>query len=301
MDEQFTAIRNRIIDEIFFALGLGRSSGWRRALGPLFYLPADHLARIGTILEEEAPRSGLSGASKRALPELSLNPTLYGVERIPREGPVLIVCNHPGAYDSLVVTASIPRRDLKLVVSDVGFTHALQACSHDFIFVSTDTTERMGALRESITHLRNGGALLIFANGEVEPDPAIMPGADQTIAGWSRSLEIMLRKVPSCWLQVTIACGMLLPKFVHSPLTRIRRMPFHRQKMGELLQILQQMVFPHSIQLHPRVSFALPVCASDLPRDGMMEDVIRRARLLLEEHVVRFESGKTSGTFEGTS
>jgi hypothetical protein len=291
MDTQFTAIRNRVVDEVFFALGLGRSSRWRRALGPLFYLPADHLARIGAILEEEAPRSGLNGASVRALPELSLNPTLYGVERIPKEGPVLIACNHPGAYDSLVVTASIPRRDLKLVVSDVGFTHALQACSRDFIFVSTDPTERMGALRESITHLRRGGALLIFANGEVEPDPAIMPGADQTIAGWSRSIEIMLRKVPDCWLQLTIASGMLLPKFVHSPLTRIRRMPFHRQKMGELLQILQQMIFPHSIQLHPRVSFAEPVCARDLPADGMMEDIIRRARELLAEHVARYESG----------
>jgi len=290
MDEQFAAIRNRVIDEVFFALGLGRSSGWRRALGPLFYLPADHLAHIGAILEEEAPRSGLSGASQRALPELSLNPTTHGVEFIPKEGPVLVACNHPGAYDSLVVTASIPRRDLKLVVSDVGFTHALQACSRDFIFVSTDPTERMGALRESITHLRNGGALLIFANGEVEPDPAIMPGAEQTIAGWSPSIEIMLRKVPDCWLQLTIASGMLLPKFVHSPLTRIRRMPFHRQKMGELLQILQQMVLPHSIQLHPRVSFAQPVCARDLAADGMMADVIRRARALLAEHVARHEN-----------
>jgi hypothetical protein len=291
MEPHVIAIRNRIIDEVFFALGLGRSSGWRRALGPLFYLPANHLSRIGAILEEEAPRSGLSGASQRALPELSLNVTTHGVERVPREGPVLIVCNHPGAYDSVVVTASIPRRDLKLVVSDVGFTHALQACSHDFIFVSTDPTERMGALRECITHLRHGGALLIFANGEVEPDPAIMPGAEKTIAGWSPSIEIMLRKAPDCWLQLVIASGMLLPKFVHSPLTRIRRMPFHRQKMGELLQILQQMVFPHSIQLHPRASFAQPVCARELPPDGIMEDVIRRARQLLEEHVARFEGG----------
>jgi hypothetical protein len=292
MEPQVTVIRNRIVDEIFFALGLGRSGGWRRALGPLFYLPANHLAHIGAILEEEAPRSGLSGASQRALPDLSLNITTHGVERVPQEGPVLIVSNHPGAYDSVVVTASIPRRDLKLLVSDVGFTHALEACSQDFIFVSTDPTERMAALRASITHLRRGGALLIFPNGEVEPDPAIMPGAEKTIAGWSPSIEIMLRKVPDCWLQLVIASGMLLPKFVHSPLTRIRRMPFHRQKMGELLQILQQMLFPHSIQLNPRVSFAQPVCAGELPPGGIMPDVVRRARRLLEEHVARFESGQ---------
>ena len=295
MEPPVTAIRNRIVDEIFFALGLGRSGRWRRGLGPLFYLPANHLAQVGAILEEEAPRSGLSGASQRALPELSLHVTTYGVENIPREGPLLIVSNHAGAYDSVVITAVIPRRDLKLVVSDVGFTHALEACSRDFIFVSTDPTERMGALRACIAHLRQGGALLIFANGEVEPDPAIMPGAEQTIAGWSPSIEIMLRKAPDCWLQVVIASGMLLPKFVHSPLTLIRRMPFHRQKMGELLQILQQMLFPHSIQLNPRVSFARPVRARELPPDGILPDVIRRARQLLEEHVARFESGRTGG------
>ena len=295
MEPQVIAIRNRIIDEIFFALGLGRSGGWRRALGPLFYLPANHLAQIGAILEEEAPLSGLSGASQRALPDLSMHVTTHGAEYIPREGPLLVVSNHPGAYDSVAVTASIPRRDLKLVVSDVGFTHALEACSRDFIFVSTDSSERMGALRACITHLRQGGALLIFANGEVEPDPAIMPGAEQTIAGWSPSLEIMLRKAPGCWLELVIASGMMLPGFVHSPLTRIRRMPFHRQKMGELLQILQQMLFPHSVRLNPRLSFAEPVRASELPADGIMPDVIWRARGLLEEHVARFESGNTGG------
>jgi len=289
MEPQVTAIRNRIVDEVFFALGLGRSGGvWRRALGPLFYLPANHLAQIAAHLEEEAPRSGLSGAAHRVLPDLSLNVTTHGVEHIPKEGPVLIVSNHPGAYDSVVVAASIPRRDLKLVVSDVPFTHALALCSQDFIFVSTDSTERMAALRASITHLRRGGALLIFPNGEVEPDPAIMPGAEKTIQGWSPSIEIMLHKAPDCWLQLVIASGMLLPKFVHSPLTRIRRMPYHRQKMGELLQIVQQMLFPRSLALNPRVSFALPVCAGELPADGIMPDVIRRARRLLAEHVEYF-------------
>jgi hypothetical protein len=68
-------------------------------------------------------------------------------------------------------------------------------------------------------------------------------------------------------------------------------MPFHRQKMGELLQILQQMLFPHSIQLNPRVSFAQPVRAGELPADRIMPDVIRRARQLLDEHVARYESG----------
>lgn len=143
--EPVVAIRERIVDEIFFALGMGRTGRMRRVFGPLFYLPANHLARIGAILEEEAPCTGLSGASRRVLPDLSVTVTTRGVERVPREGPVLVVSNHPGTYDPVVVTASIPRRDLKLVASDVGFTHALVNCSRDFIFVSTDSGERMAA------------------------------------------------------------------------------------------------------------------------------------------------------------
>ena len=184
--EQVTAIRNRVVDEVFFALGLGRSGWARRYLGPLFYLPAGHLAQIASHLEDEAARNGLAAAAGRILPDLSVTVTTRGVEHVPPEGPVLIVSNHPGAYDSAVVTASIPRRDLKMVVSDVPFTHALVECSRDFIFVSTDPIERMAALRASIQHLKRGGALLIFPNGEVEADPAIMPGAEKTIGNCQR-------------------------------------------------------------------------------------------------------------------
>ena len=283
--EQTANIRNRIVDEIFFALGLGRSSWLRRILGPLFYLPANHLAQIAASLEDEAPRTGISGAAHRVLPDLSVLVTTYGIENIPSEGPLLLVSNHPGAYDSVVVTSSIPRRDLKLVVSDVGFTHALVNCSQDFIFVSTDPTERMVSLRASIQHLHNGGALLIFPNGEVEPDPAIMPGAEKTIQGWPPSIEIMLRKAPGTRLQLVIVSGVIMSRFIHNPLTRIRRMPYHQQKMAELLEILQQMLFPRSLEFHPCVSFARPILVSELPASEMMPAIIQRARQLLEEHV----------------
>ena len=36
-----------------------------------------------------------------------------GVENIPREGPTLILSNHPGLTDSVALFASIPRNDLR--------------------------------------------------------------------------------------------------------------------------------------------------------------------------------------------
>jgi hypothetical protein len=293
--EPVLAIRERIIDEIFFALGMQRQGSMRRVLGRLFYAPANHLARIAAILEDEAPRSGLSGASQRALPELSVTPSICGKARVPREGPLLVVSNHPGTYDPVVVTASIPRRDLKLVASDVGFTHALVNCSRDFIFVSTDPSERMAALRACIRYLSSGGAVLIFPSGEVEPDPALLPEeAAETFQNWSASIEIMLRKVPDAWLQLVMISGMLLPAFMRSPLTRIRRRPYHRQKMAELLQIIQQMIFPKSIAYSPLVTFAQPICARQLPEREIMPEVVQRARNLLFEHVAQIEPVSSS-------
>jgi len=64
------------------------------------------------------------------------------------------------------------------------------------------------ALRSAIDHLHSGGSLLIFAHGDVEPDPELrFTGAHESILEWSRSVEAMLRKVPQAWLQVTIASG----------------------------------------------------------------------------------------------
>ena len=116
--------------------------------------------------------------------DFSLNVTTNGVENIPPKGPVLIISNNPGAYDSVIITACIPRKDLTLVVSDVPFSRALAAARAHFIFVSTDIPSRANALRQMVQHLNNGGALLLFASGEVEPDPAFMPGAAETMATW---------------------------------------------------------------------------------------------------------------------
>ncbi len=284
--DQVSILKQRITDEIFFALGFGRTGFWRRLLGGLFSQPAGRFARIAAKLEDGVTRAGLQEGATSILGDFALCLHTWGVENIPRHGPLLIVCNHPGAYDSVAVTAAIPRPDLTLVASDVGFTRALTATSAHLIYVSTDPLERMNALRASIQHLKNGGAILLFARGDVEPDPAFMTGASETMEQWSPSIEIMLRKVPQTRLQVAIASGFILPRFAHNPLIKIRKKPFHQQKMAELFQILQQLVFPRSIgSIDVNVSFAMPVCTDELAGEKIMLAVIRLARQHLQQHI----------------
>ena len=285
-EQQVTRLRTRITDEIFFALGMPRSGLLRRVFGWLFYLPADRFGHIAARFENEVTRDGLGAGAVSVMHDFSLSATVRGVENIPLSGPTLILSNHPGAYDSVVITAQIPRRDLTLVVSDVPFSRALEAASPHFIFVSTDMAERMSSLRAMVQHLKDGGALLLFPLGEVEPDPAFMPGAAETMAGWSHSIEILLRKVPETRLVIEIASGVLLPRFVYNPITRLRRMPYHQQKLGELLQIFQQMLAPKSVEkINMHISFSKPIRLAELPPGEVMPAVIRRARLALAEHI----------------
>jgi hypothetical protein len=143
----------------------------------------------------------------------------------------------------------------------------------------------MKALRASIAHLASGGALLLYAHVEVEPDPETSPGAGEAFQDWSRSIEIILRGVPETRLQVSIASGILMPRFLNSPLVRIRRNAPQRQKLAEFLQVSWQMVFPRSVQPKIHLSFSAPVEARELPRDRLMPAVVAMAERLLEDHL----------------
>ena len=284
-EEVVAAYREKIIDEIGYALGIGRTGVMRRLLGPLFRRPAGRFGRIAARADAEVESSGISGGARRILPDFSLTVSARGTESIPADGPLLVVSNHPGALDSVAILSCIPRKDVKVLLSDVPFTRAFSAARQYFIFVPPETGGRSATLRASIDHLRSGGSLLIFAHGDVEPDPEVSPGAGESIQDWSRSVEIMLRQVPESWLQVTIASGALARKFVRNPVIRIRKSPARRQKLAEVLQLSQQMLFPRSVRTHVHISFAKPVKGMGLAIEEVMPALAGIARRLLEDHL----------------
>jgi hypothetical protein len=286
--------RERIVDEIVRALGFPPSGTVRRLIGPLFRLPAGRFAGVIARAEERALSEGLPGAARSILIDFGFAPAVRGAERIPADGPLIIAANHPGAYDSLAIMASVPRNDLKVVISDVGFTRALAACGKHFIYAPHSTAGRMRALRDAIRHLEGGGSLLIYPHTEVEPDPEARAGAREALDDWSPSLEIMMRRVAGARLQMAIASGILLPRFLDSPIVKVRRDPAKRQKLAEFLQVSWQMVFPGHVRPGLNLSFAIPVERRDLPPDRVMPAVIEIAARLLEAHMAAVREG-TSG------
>jgi len=287
--EHVAVYREKITDEICKALGFSPTGVMRRLLGPLFRLPANRFGRIAACVDNEVGSSGLSGGASRILQDLSLEVTARGTENIPLDGPLLVVSNHPGAFDSVAILSCIPRKDVKVLLSDVPFTRAFVSARRYFIYVPPDASGRMTTLRASIDHLKTGGTLLIFAHGDVEPDPEVSPGADGCIQDWSRSIELMLRKVQDCRVQVTIVSGALIRKFVVSPVVKIQKTAAKRQKLAEFLQIIRQMAFARGDKTHVHISFAEPVRGMDLAGGETMSAVIDIARRLLKDHLESLE------------
>lgn len=283
--ENAASYTERIIDEVCYALGVGREGVRRRLLGPLFRLPARRLGRIASRADRAVIDAGLSGGSRLILPDLNMTVSARGAELIPADGPLLAIANHPGALDSIAILSCLPRKDTSVLISDVPFTRAFMVARRHFIYVPLRTEGRGPALRASIAHLRRGGSLLVFPHGDVEPDPEIGPGAAEAFQNWSRSIEIMVRAVPECQILVAIASGVLLPRFARSPFVRLRKSPVRQQKLAEVIQLCRQMVFPRSVGTRVHISFARPVSGGNLARSEIMPAAVRTARALLEDHL----------------
>jgi 1-acyl-sn-glycerol-3-phosphate acyltransferase len=283
--EGAAVFREKIVGEIFYALGLSRTGIPRRIFGPLFWRPAGRLGRIAAQADETAATSGISGAARRILPDFCLRVSARGTEAIPSDGPLLVVANHPGGLDSVAILASIPRKDVNVVISDVPFTRAFESAGRYFVFAPPGPAGRASALRSAVGRLRSGEALLIFPHGDVEPDPETSAGSCGSLGDWSRSLEIMLRRAPGTRLVVAIASGALSPRFARSPLVRLRRSATRRQKLAEVLQFVRQVIRPGSVPLDIRLTFGEPVEGADLIAKGTMPTVEAIARRLLASHM----------------
>jgi hypothetical protein len=146
----------------------------------------------------------------------------------------------------------------------------------------------MTTVRSIIRQLECGGSLLIFPSGTIDPDPDIMPGAYEALEEWSPSLDVILRKVPQTQIIVTIVSGVLNPSFLRNPLARLHKGLRERQKVAEFLQVAQQLFFPKSLSLLPRVSFSPPVSVFQLQRlegsTSVLRSVVEKAQQLLAEH-----------------
>ncbi len=286
---QIDALARSVVDEVVRAFGWSLDSWQRRALAPVLLPLGRVFARIALHFDQTIDRHGLGPAFGDLMAWTVRDVQVIGAGSLPATGPLLILANHPGAYDVPLIAMNLPRDDLKIIFSTVPLAQALPHFHQHVIEVTRDAPDGMRGVRQAIRHLRTGGSLLILPTGIVDPDPDLLPGAHEALASWSPSIELIVRKVPEAQIVVAIVSGVLSPAWLRSPLVKLQPEVWRRRKLAEILQIMQQIVLPGSLLAAPRLSFAPPVTGTDLasadPAYNTHAQLVQRAQDLLALHM----------------
>lgn len=283
-----STLRRVIIDDLF--KDFNGSRRWvRRLLEPVARFPIHRFARVVASLDQMVACRGFRDAMHEAASILTKTTRQIGCKHIPQDGPLLIVSNHPGICDSMVIASSLPRDDLKIVAFGFPLLRHLPNASRHLIFTdyATEQATNMLAARTVIHHLYSGGAVLIFPRGRIEPDPAVMPGAMDSLQRWSPSIELILRKAPQTKVLFTAVSGVLAPMFLRHPLINLLSGSRDPQAIAETLQTLTQMIFAGWVRLKPAISFGIPKTMDDLRQRyrTLYQAMIAEAGQLLATHI----------------
>jgi hypothetical protein len=285
-DAEVQTLSEALIFELTKALSLSQTGQAKKIIRLIFGRAARIFAELGAGLDRKVAEAGVAGAARWALPKFVKNHSAHGIENIPPEGALVIAANHPAAVDSLVISAHVDRPDYKIIIGDIPFFENMPHVSQYAIFAPgfDDIHGRMRVIRESIRHLKKGGALLIFPRGGIEADPEFMEKPDGEFDLWSRSLEIFLEHVPQTRILSTIVSGVIQRDIMNNPLTRLRRTRPDRQRLAFVYQFLRQSLSGKELfGLTPRVTFGEVVEGSS--NAHILSEVGAAARRTLEKHM----------------
>jgi hypothetical protein len=257
-NEEIQTLKETLIYELTKAFALPQKTWAKNLVRMIFSRAARAAAEVGIGLDHATAEGGIPAGARWVLPRFVKGHESCGVENIPATGPLVIAANHPANIDSIVISAHVNRPDYKVIIGDIPFFEHLPHVSQNAIYAPDpgNTMGRMQVIRESIRHLNQGGALLIFPRGEIEADPEFMPNPDEEFHHWSRSLEIFWQHVPRLQILVTIASGVISPRAFHHPITWFRKARPDKQRLAFLYQLARQMLSGKEMfGLTPRVTF----------------------------------------------
>ncbi len=284
---QVSALRQVLLDDLFKDFSETRKRWLRTILEPVVWFSVHRFASLAAGVDNNVALHGFRQALQDFLDFLAKDVELYGYENIPREGPLLIVSNHPGTIDSVAIGASLPRDDLHIVATGFPLLRQMPATSRRLIYVDPHAPTNIDTVRDTIRHLQEGKAVLIFPSGRVEPDPAILSSARDAIQKWSPSIELFLRKVPQTQVMVTIVSGVLSPVFLRNPLIRLWSDVRDPLAIAEVTQIIVQMIIKKRFRVTPRISFDIPRTIEELQRDyqSAYQAILAQAATLMAAHM----------------
>jgi hypothetical protein len=264
-------------EEMVLALGLARAPRIvRSAARAAFGFASVPLGRILARFDARIAQIGIADAAAAALDDLGVEWAREGT--LPSSGPLLVVSNHPGAYDAFVLLAAIGRFDAAIVATDRSLLRALPTLARHLIFVREQDHVASRALgtRRALRHLAAGGALIHFGAGRIEVDPAF-PGKDTPglLASWLPGTGALVRGTARAHGVVAAA----VIEGVHSKRAKQLLVTKLAERRGvTTLAPLLQIAVPAYRNVHARALFSKAVDGLSLAAGATDEQTTARVR-----------------------
>jgi hypothetical protein len=184
----------------------------------------------------------------------------------------LVLANHPGAYDALALMVAIGRRDLAILAADREFLRALSGLSQHLLFVGEQAGRRAGALKKSLAWLKQGGALLHFPAGKIEPDADYEVDTARLLEPWQPGVTALVGACRRMSGHVLVA-GV---RGVHSP--RAKRLLINRlaERRGitTLSPLVQLLAGLRDVEAHVRIDDASHVEGEQALRRALLSAIV---------------------------
>jgi 1-acyl-sn-glycerol-3-phosphate acyltransferase len=231
-------------------------------------------------------RLGVVSAARGLVHRYGSEVRAVGAGRVPVAGPVLLVANHPGLADALAVYATAPRGDLVTLARAQPLLRFLPEMGRHLLVVPDSGPDRARAARAMLRHLRDGGAVLLFPAGHLEPEPTLVAEGAGLLGEWSPGVGTLVRLAAGHGIPLQVvptAISGVLARTTwrrFGPLIRRRRTPQGRADLAALLQL----VFPRLGATTIRVRYGEPLDAAALAAAGPdAAGIAERVRAALDE------------------
>ena len=208
---------------------------------PLVRGPARDITRLVFQYEQMVGETDLAQASQWLLPHFtrSVKALDLPAPSIAPGRPLLVLGNHAGVMDAMVLFAWLERPDLKVITAERPILTLLPNIARHLILLPEAGERRVRALREAIAHLRAGGALLNFPAGRIEPDPAHYANAPDSLADWSTAgIELFARQAPALTILPVAVSGVISTRALRSAPARLYREGRRRSWVAATLQVM---------------------------------------------------------------
>jgi hypothetical protein len=238
-------------------------------LTPFLRLPAGRFAREVLQIDALVASHGLQVAMQQVVARYAGGLECLGADNLPKTGPLLIVANHPGLTDGPALLGSIPRKDVRVVALNRPFLHALPEISRHLFYMSETPKERRSVTLQMVRFLRDGGCLVVFAGGKIEPDPLLDKAASRHLGEWSESATMFSGLVPELQVIPVVIGGVIHPAARKNPIVYLRRQQKDREWLGATLQVIFRRYQTNTV----RLVFGEVLTAPTLTHETLLERV----------------------------